>query len=281
MKKTVLLVLAMFIGAALAPASLAAQDDMSADDADMGADDLGESDPMAEPEPLGPPPMPEEEMPEEIADEGGGGIDGWFRIDTDGLGTQIWVGATHDLGGLAIATDIYVVGAEAEFDLGIAFDVGPVALLPMVGIVFDFSGQRTDGLIVPQLFTIIDAGGIYFESWIQIFLNGMFNEADDGTGTIVKEMDYLYTRNFLLLGVSDDVQLGPQFELGFALTETPVNMDGDDAAIYYFPVGGRLNLAYGENNTLGLFLGYDVMGGETSESAPNNLAGRFTFIRTW
>ena len=35
------------------------------------------------------------EVSEEMAEEEASGASGWFRTDTDSLGTQIWVGASH------------------------------------------------------------------------------------------------------------------------------------------------------------------------------------------
>ena len=64
-----------------------------------------------------------EEMAEE---EEASGVSGWFRTDTDSLGTQIWVGASHSpsfLGGLSLDTDIYVVDTFGELDVGIGIPV--------------------------------------------------------------------------------------------------------------------------------------------------------------
>ena len=199
--------------------------------------------------------------PAEIPDESSS-TEGYFRIDTDALSTQLWVGATHDLGGGAdLASDIYVVGTFAELDLGIAFSLGPVSLLPMAGIGFDFGGSRTASLIAPQLFTIIDLSPIYFESWIQVFFNDMFVEG---------ATDAFYTRNFILYQAIDALALGPQIELTYEFK----NAAGDELSS--LPVGGRVNVEYGENNTLGLFLGY-----ETQADEGPALAGRFTFVRLW
>lgn len=197
---------------------------------------------------------------------------GYFRIDTDILSTQFWVGATYDLGsGIGLASDIYVVGTFAELDLGVAFSIGPVSLLPMAGIGFDFdanagSTEDDDGepqatyLIAPQLFTIVDTTWVYFESWIQTFLNDVF--IDGGT-------DYLYTRNFVLVKPLEFLAVGPQMELTYEFN----NASDEDEKLASLPIGARVNLGYGENNTLGLFLGYDVQA--------EQLAGRFTFVRTW
>ena len=214
-----------------------------------------------------PPPVPE--MEEEPAEEDGG-IPGWFRIDTDSLGTQLWVGATHDLGGVSLASDIYVVGTTAELDLGIAFEVGPVALLPMVGMVFDFGTQELGPLVLPQLFTIIDSDIVYFESWIQAFLSSP-------TKYMGSKANTLYTRDFILIKATDDFHIGPQIELTFALNDSAKGPE--DNAITSLQFGGRVNVAYGENNTLGLFLGAET--DDDSKAGADNIVGRFTFIRTW
>ncbi len=199
--------------------------------------------------------------PTETADESSS-TQGYFRIDTDLLSTQLWVGATHDLGaGIGLASDIYLVGTFAELDLGLAFSLGPVSLLPMAGIGFDFGESRTESLIAPQLFTVVDLAPIYFESWIQVFFNDMFVEG---------ATDAFYTRNFVLVQVIDALALGPQMELTYEF-----NNAADDE-LSSLPVGGRVNVEYGEDNTLGLFLGYETQAGDGPA-----LAGRFTFVRLW
>jgi len=204
-------------------------------------------------------------------------IPGWFRVDHDLLALQLWVGAVHSLGPVDVATDIYVnSGTFGEFDIGPTFSFGPLILTPMAGIGFDWSEQRAVTVVAPQLFTILNLDPIYFESWIQVFVNSAFTEGADNN---------LYTRNFLLLKVTDDFHIGPQAEATIAL-----NNDRD--LLISEPVGGRINLAYGENNLLGLFLGYETQEAarqveigvdESGEPivAERGLAGRFTFIRNW
>ena len=187
---------------------------------------------------------------------------GWFRVDTDGLGTQFWFGATHDVGGIALASDIYVAGAFAELDVGVAFSFGDLSLLPMAGIGFDFASQNAATIIAPQLFTIYDIDGIYFESWIQVFLHSPFDDTDTASDTF-------YTRNFLLYEVNDEFAVGPQADFTYQFS--------DPAESQSLILGGRVNVGYGENNTLGLFLGYDVEGADGSDK----IGGRFTFLRTW
>ena len=193
-------------------------------------------------------------------------IDGWFRTDTDSLGTQIWFGATHSLGGLSIASDIYVVDTFGEFDLGLALtavesDSLSLSFTPMVGIGFDYATPNgPSSLIAPQLFTILSAGSIYFESWIQGFFNTPFDE---------EAADSLYTRDFITYSLSDTVAIGPQVEATIDL--------GDDSGLGSLAVGLRLNLGYGANNTLGIFGGFETQ----KEDEESGLTGRMTFLRTW
>jgi hypothetical protein len=197
-----------------------------------------------------------------------GPVDGsaWFRVDTDNLGTQLWFGATHSLGGLALASDIYVVGTTAQLDIGPALRFGSLSLTPMLGFAFDFA-TRDFTSIVPQLYTIWSSDGpLYFESWIQIFL---YSPVGDGIA------DLAYTRNFLLYKLDDWFAVGPNVELSFNLRES-VEGAGDDGLVT-MPVGPAVMLGYGKSNTLILFLGYETQAAE-GEGA---LAGRFTFLRYW
>ena len=209
------------------------------------------------------------EMGEEMAEEEASGASGWFRTDTDSLGTQIWVGASHSpsfLGGLSLDTDIYVVGTFGELDLGLGIpvvdsDSMSLSFLPMVGIGFDYAAANgPSSLIAPQLFTYLTAGSIYFESWIQGFFNSMFDE---------EAGDSFYTRNFVLLSLNDTLSVGPQVEVTLDL--------GDDGGLGSMVVGGRANVGYGENNTLGVFVGFETQKGDDE----TGLTGRMTFVRTW
>jgi hypothetical protein len=209
---------------------------------------------------------------EEMEMEEESGISGWFRTDTDSLGTQIWVGASHPMGSVSIDSDIYVVGSFAEFDLGLGIPVADsdslsLTFLPMVGIGFDYeSANGPSSIIAPQLFTYLTAGSINFESWIQLFFNTPFDYDDD----------IFYTRNFLLYSLSDTIAIGPQIEAGLILKGLEEDTEtGLDSLV----VGGRINLGYGENNTLGLFVGFETQLEDDSEDT--GLTGRMTFFRSW
>ena len=214
---------------------------------------------------------------EMAAEEESSGVSGWFRVDTDGLGTQLWFGASHSpsfLGGLSLDTDIYVTGKFGELDIGLGIPVVDsdslsLSFLPMVGIGFDAAGEDEDGhaitvangpssLIAPQLFTYLTAGSIYFESWIQGFFNSPFDYGDDS----------IYTRNFLLLSLNDTLSVGPQVEVTLDLTE---------GGLGSLAPGLRANVAYGENNTLGVFVGFETQKGDDE----TGITSRMTFVRTW
>lgn len=209
------------------------------------------------------------EAGEEMAEEEASGASGWFRTDTDSLGTQIWVGASHSpsfLGGISLDTDIYVVGTFGELDLGLGIPVVEsesleLSFLPMVGIGFDYAAANgPSSLIAPQLFTYLTAGSIYFESWIQGFFNSIFDE---------EAGDSFYTRNFLLLSLNDTLAVGPQVEVTLDL--------GDDGGLGSMVVGARANVGYGENNTLGVFVGFETQ----KEDDDTGITGRMTFVRSW
>ncbi len=207
------------------------------------------------------------EAGEEMAAEETSSASGWFRTDTDSLGTQIWVGASHSpsfLGGLSLDTDIYVVGTFGELDVGLGIPVVDsdslsLSFLPMVGIGFDYAAPNgPSSLIAPQLFTYLTAGSIYFESWIQGFFNSPFDYGDDS----------IYTRNFLLLSLNDTLSVGPQVE---------VTLDLTNGGLGSMAPGLRANVAYGENNTLGVFVGFETQ----KEDEDTGITGRMTFVRTW
>jgi hypothetical protein len=232
--------------------------------------------------PLVPPPLTSTAgaagAPEEVS------TPAWFRVDSDLAGLSLWVGATHDLGGVGLATDVQVSSGAypdvasgdvfpfslAQFDVGPAFTFvdGAVAVTPMAGIQFDWYQRRTVALAAPQLFTIVDLGPVYFESWVQCSFHGMFAEAE-------RSRDNFYTRNFLLYGFSDVFAFGPNVELTYLF---------ESRGVFSLPVGGAAMLNYGKNSTLLVALGYETDADARAASGGSGdraIAGRFTFIQTW
>ncbi len=200
------------------------------------------------------------------AEEPSSPIPGWFRFDLDAFGPQFWFGATHKVGSIALASDVYLYGTFAELDLGVALTFGNLVLTPMVGVEFDFATYDVSSLIAPQLFTTYIKDKWYFDSWIQVFFDSPF--VDD-------TQDLFYFRAFLVYKLFENFGVGPQVEASFLINES-VDGAGDDG-LSSLPIGAQFNVGYGKNSTLGIFLGYDTQ----YEGENAGIAGRFTFIQTW
>ena len=91
---------------------------------------------------------------------------GWFRLDADRLGTHLWAGASHDVGGLSVATDFVVTGSHARFDAGPAFLIGNLGITPMLRATFDFAAKDIVA-VVPQLYAVYAGPSLYVEMWNQ------------------------------------------------------------------------------------------------------------------
>ena len=193
------------------------------------------------------------------------GVSGWFQVDVDSLGTYFLIGASHPIGGVSIASNIYVNDHLGEFDLGVSLpavkgeDVS-LDLLPMLGVGFDYTGADGPDALFPQFFAFLTAPKIYFFHWTIGTLSTVFDD------TAVNE---LYTRNFLTYSLNDTIAIGPQVEAVIGL--------GDKSEIWSLTAGGRLNIGYGKNNTLGIYIGYETKKGEDE----TGLTGRMNFTRFW
>jgi hypothetical protein len=226
--------------------------------------------------PLAPSPRPQ--APREHHDEAP--VPAWFRFDSDLAGLSLWAGATHDLGGVGLATDMVVSSGAysdlaggavpfslAQFDVGpaFAFADGALLLTPMVGLQVDWVERRAVALPAPQLFTIVNVGPVYFESWVQCFFYELFSS--DGA-----PRDRLYTREFLLYKLGRHFALGPHVELTYHF---------ESRRLFSLPVGGAAMLNYGRHGTLLVAMGYETdrdARAAAGGSGDRALAGRFTFI---
>ena len=192
-------------------------------------------------------------------------ISGWFQIDVDSLGTYFLIGASHPLGGLALDSNIYVNDHFGEFDIGVSFPVVKsdnltLILLPMLGVGFDYTSADGPDALFPQIFAFIPAGKIYGFHWTIATVSSIFDD---------ERINELYTRNYLTYALNDTIAIGPQVEAVLGL--------GDGGGLWALNFGGRINIGYGKNNTLGLYLGYETK----KEEGQTGLTGRMNFTRTW
>ena len=193
-------------------------------------------------------------------------ITGWFQIDVDSLGTYFLVGASHPLsGGISFDSNIYVNDHLGEFDMGISFPVianDSMALLltPMLGVGFNYTSPDGPYALYPQIFAILPTGKIFGFHWSIATVKTLFDD---------QSLNELYNRTYLTYALNETIAVGPQFEtvLGF----------GDGGGLWAMNFGGRVNIGYGENNTLGLYVGYETK----KEEDQTGLTGRMNFTRRW
>ena len=191
-------------------------------------------------------------------------IPGWFRVDTDSLGTHFLIGATHSVGGVSLESNIFIDDTIGEFDLGVSIpavkgDSFSLTVLPMLGLGYDFAAPDGPLAIYPHLFIFMPAGNLFFKSWTISTLYSVFDE---------DRSNELYTRNYITYSLSKTVAVGPQVEAVLV---------GNSVGLVSFVVGPRINIGYGENNTLGILVGYDTKKAEEQ----TGLTGRLSFTRRW
>ena len=193
-------------------------------------------------------------------------ITGWFQIDVDSLGTYFLVGASHPLsGGISFDSNIYVNDYLGEFDMGvtvpvIANDSMALLLTPMLGVGFEYSSPDGPYALYPQIFAILPAGKIFCFHWTISTISSIFDD---------ENINELYNRTYITYALNDTIAIGPQFESVLGL--------GEKGALWALNFGGRVNIGYGENNELGLYVGYETKKGEDE----TGLTGRMNFTRRW
>ena len=198
------------------------------------------------------------------------GVSGWFQIDVDVLGTYFLIGASHPVGGVSIASNIYINDKDmdkntGEFDLGVTIPVVTsdnvsLALQPMLGIGFDYTGADGPDALYPQIFAFLNAPNIFFFHWTIGSVSTIFDD---------KSINDIYTRNYLTYSLNDTIAIGPQVEAVIGL--------GDESEIWSLTAGGRINIGYGIANTLGIYVGYETKKTE----GETGLTGRMNFTRFW
>lgn len=191
-------------------------------------------------------------------------IPGWFRVDTDSLGTHFLIGATHSVGGVSLESNIFIDDTIGEFDLGVSIpavkgDGFGVTLLPMLGLGYDFAALDGPLAVYPHLFVFMPVGKLFLKSWTIGTLYSLFDEDKNNE---------VYTRNYVTYSLNKTLAIGPQVEAVIV---------GNDVGLVSFVVGPRINVGYGENNTLGILVGYDTKKGEEE----TGMTGRLSFTRRW
>lgn len=189
---------------------------------------------------------------------------GWFRVDTDSLGTHFLIGATHSVGGVSLESNIFIDDTIGEFDLGVSIpavkgDGFGITLLPMLGLGYDFAVPDGPLAIYPHLFVFMPAGKLFLKSWTIGTLYSVFDE---------DRSNEVYTRNYVTYSLNKTLAIGPQVEAVIV---------GSGVGLVSFVVGPRINIGYGKNNTLGILVGYDTK----KKGEETGLTGRLSFIRRW
>ncbi len=213
---------------------------------------------------------------------------GWGRLDADRIGLTAWLGTTVPLGhvnlaGNLIATQAYpgvvdpmqgrafsaAVGdgyraPTVRLELGPALELGPLFLLPKLGLGYDFERKKV-APFVPQVLAILQGGPLYVESWLQWYLYRPFDKGSQ---------DSFYTRDCLLYAIDNHVAVGLQTEVTVATTpDSRKNLRS-------LPVGLAANYAPLEALTFGAFVGVETQ--KSAWNAPHDLlAGRLTVSLLW
>ena len=193
------------------------------------------------------------------------GVSGWFEVDVDSLGTYFLVGASHPLGNVSFDSKIYANGTDGEFAMGItvpAFyeDTSSLFLLPMLGIGFNYKNADGPERLHPQFLAFLSIDKMFLFSWTYSTVASVLDD---------ERTDSLYTRNFVTYSLNDTIAIGPQIETFMTF--------GDEGELLNLNVGGRVELGYGENNTLGIYVGYETKKGDEE----TGLTGRLNFTRFW
>ena len=133
-------------------------------------------------------------------------IPGWFRVDTDSLGTHFLIGATHSVGGLSLESNIFIDDTIGEFDLGVSIPAITgeglsLILLPMIGLGYDFAAPDGPLAIYPHLFVFMPAGKLFLKSWTIGTLYSVFDE---------DKSNEVYTRNYITYSLNKTLAIGPQ-----------------------------------------------------------------------
>jgi len=234
------------------------------------------AEPVAAPAPVEEAPAATEETEPAPVEDASAPVAGWFRVDSDLGGLQLWAGATFPMSDtIGLATDIYVFGGFGEFDIGPSITLAPgISILPMIGYLIDWSAKKSAG-VIPQFYAYVDTSSIYFEFWSQLYLLDMF-APESAPAT-----DYIHLRAFPLFKASDIIAIGVEIDANIAVSNAPKTgpMMDEEQTLLWLPIGPHLKMNAGELSTIELFVGYDLASEDLN--ADRRFAGRFTFVQTF
>ena len=185
---------------------------------------------------------------------------GYVRVDTNLKQNQFWLGGVLPVAqSFDLISDLLLENRALELDLGVGVHAGGLALFPTLGLSFDAGQREFDRFVVPRLVTILDAGPLYLESWVQLTLRDALQKGND---------DDFYTRDLLLIVPHQHLGVGLQTEWRWILQRHP----GSNLINAAF--GGNLSTRW-DRSTFALFLGYDFA------KLQRDVTGRFTFVQTF
>jgi hypothetical protein len=197
--------------------------------------------------------------------ESGAAVVGWARFDASPGAMRGWVGASGELWGLPLAGDLYVQDSLTVLEAGLVFELGPLSLMPLAGIGVELAGPEVALLIAPQLYVTWNGDRVYAESWLQGRFGSLFDSRARG------EADVFYTRDFLLVKLTERLYAGPQVELFSALNAEA------GRGLLGLQLGGRLNLLLSASTTFGIFVGAELDDGW--REGRDDVTGRLTIIQ--
>jgi hypothetical protein len=213
----------------------------------------------------------------------------WLSLSADRVGAEIAAGGTQELEAIDLAFNLVLsqpfpgvvdpklalpaavqkqAGARApsvRLELGPALSWGAFFVLPKLGLGYDFERERIAPL-VPQLQAIIQAGPVYSETWLQLYLYDLFQSG---------EQDTLYLRQAVLVALNNQWAVGAQVEASVAVQNRP----GKDTW-RSVPVGAVAHLELSRSWTVGLFAGWETQSA-VHNAKHDGLAGRLTVTGLW
>ncbi len=186
----------------------------------------------------------------------------WTRLDMDRSGFTVKIGGSGTGFGLNWEHSLLLWHGpnNAEFDIGPAFSLadGKLVVSPELGLEVNMNTGLTN-FIMPILFVFFDSEKSHVQLW-NFYYHGVHKTTQDG--------NIYYGRYFYKYDLTGGFAAGLQAELSYDLSDV-------QAGVLSMPVGLKADWGYGENNTLGCFIGRDTQAEEPT------MVIRVSFIRSF